>query len=175
MEHFENSNEVLQLVNLVTLEEIKENQEKMTERKNTYEKEGIRYRKKKGQERIIVTKEFGKKLINTVHIYYGHIGADHIANKIRQFYYFTGMDNMIREYCKKCEICIQNKSRRNREIGLLSQLGPAKQPYEIMSLDTVGGFAGNKSTNKYLHLLADHFTRHAFTSTVSKDKVQKIL
>lgn len=165
LEHFEDSNEVLQLVNLITLEEIKKTQETMTEKKNTYKKEGIQYRKIKDQERIVVTTEFGKKLINKVHLYYGHISANHIANKIRQFYYFTGMDNMIREYCGKCEICIQNKSRRNREIGLLSQLGPAEQPYEIMSLDTVGGFADNRSTKKYLHLLADHFTRHAFTST----------
>lgn len=50
LEHFENSDEVLQLVNLVTLEEIKENQEEITKKKNTYEKEGIRYQRKKGQE-----------------------------------------------------------------------------------------------------------------------------
>lgn len=34
-----------------------------------------------------------------------------------------------------------------------------------MSVDTVEGFGGNRSTKKYLHILVDHFTRYAFTST----------
>ncbi len=39
-----------------------------------------------------------------------------------------------------------------------------------MSLDTIGGFAGNNSPKKYLHLLADHFTRYAFTVTSTNQK-----
>lgn len=39
------------------------------------------------------------------------------------------------------------------------QLGPAKNPFEIVSIDTIGGFGGSRSTKKYLHLLVDHFTR----------------
>ncbi|XP_067205405.1 uncharacterized protein [Linepithema humile] len=34
-----------------------------------------------------------------------------------------------------------------------------------MSLDTVGAFGGSRSTKKYLHLLVDHFTRHAYILT----------
>jgi len=34
-----------------------------------------------------------------------------------------------------------------------------------MSIDLVGGFDGNRSTKKYLHILADHFSRYAFIST----------
>lgn len=44
---------------------------------------------------------------------------------------------------------------------MLSQLGTAKELYEIMSIDTIGGFGGSRSTKKYLHLLVDHFTRYA--------------
>lgn len=47
----------------------------------------------------------------------------------------------------------------------MSHLGPATKPFEIMSIDTIGGFGGSKSTKKYLHLLVDHFTRYAFIST----------
>uniref|UniRef100_A0ABD2WYW6 Integrase catalytic domain-containing protein n=1 Tax=Trichogramma kaykai TaxID=54128 RepID=A0ABD2WYW6_9HYME len=49
--------------------------------------------------------------------------------------------------------------------GLMSHLGPATRPFEIMSVDTIGGFGGQRSTKKYLHLLVDHFTRFAFIST----------
>lgn len=47
----------------------------------------------------------------------------------------------------------------------MSHLGPAKKPFEIMSIDTIGGFGGSRSTKKYLHLLVDHFTRYAYILT----------
>ena len=47
----------------------------------------------------------------------------------------------------------------------MSQLGPANKPFEIMSIDTIRGFEGTRSTKKYMHLLVDHFTRYAFIST----------
>lgn len=47
----------------------------------------------------------------------------------------------------------------------MSQLGPATYPYEIVSIDTIGGFGGSRSTKKYLHLLVDHFTRYAHILT----------
>lgn len=49
-------------------------------------------------------------------------------------------------------------------MGLMSHLGPATAPFEIISLDTIGGFAGSR-TKKYLHLLVDHFTRYAYIPT----------
>lgn len=44
----------------------------------------------------------------------------------------------------------------------MSHLGPATEPFEIVSIDTIGGFGGSKSTKKYLHLLTNHFTRYAY-------------
>ena len=78
----------------------------------------------------------------------------------------------IKNICRSCETCIKNKSRIGCFKAPLSQLGPAKRPFEIMSLDTIGGFKANKSTKKYLHLIIDHFTRYAFIST-SKTQVAK--
>jgi len=34
-----------------------------------------------------------------------------------------------------------------------------------MSIDTIGGFGGSRSTKKYMHLLVDHFTRFAHILT----------
>jgi hypothetical protein len=62
-----------------------------------------------------------------------------------------------------CEVCLCNKTRRKNNQGLLGHFGPASRPFEIMSLDTVGGFGGRRSTKRYLHILVDHFTRFAYT------------
>lgn len=60
----------------------------------------------------------------------------------------------------------------------MSHLGPATRPFEIMSIDTIGGFGGSRSTKKYLHLLVDHFTRYAYILTSktqnSKDFIKLI-
>lgn len=47
----------------------------------------------------------------------------------------------------------------------MGQLGPAKEPFDIVSIDTIGGFGGRRSTKKYLHLMVDHFTRYAYILT----------
>ncbi|GBP14531.1 Transposon Tf2-6 polyprotein [Eumeta japonica] len=47
----------------------------------------------------------------------------------------------------------------------MSHLGPAEKPFQIMSIDIIGGFGGQRSTKRYLHLLVDHFTRFAFILT----------
>lgn len=91
-----------------------------------------------------------------------------MCEQLRPYYYFKNMDTIIHQFCSACEICIKNKSRRSQQIGLLSKLGPETKPYETMSVDKVGGFGGSRSTKKYLHILVDHFTRYAFTSTTTK-------
>jgi len=88
-----------------------------------------------------------------------------MSEKLRPYNYFKNMDTIIHQFYSTCAICIKNKSRRSQQIGLLSKLGPATKPNEIMSIDSVGSFGGSRSTKKYLHILADAFTRYAFIST----------
>ena len=137
----------------------------IAEMKNVTKRGDIAFKCLKNRHRIIVSKHFGESLVRKVHEFYGHIGAHHLAEKLRPLYYFQNMDSMIDTFCKKCEICIKNKSRRCRLLGKMSKLGPATKPFEIMSVDTVGGFSGNRSPKKYMHILVDHFTRKAFIST----------
>lgn len=47
----------------------------------------------------------------------------------------------------------------------MSYLGPARKPFEVVSIDTIGGFGGSRSTKKHLHLLVDDFTRFAYIVT----------
>lgn len=167
LESFENEDEILQIVNFVTLDDLKldqiTNNDEITSDRHSYKKGDLIYKKLRKTDRIFVSQSFGKRLIENTHVYYGHIGVSHIAAKLRPFYYFKHMDQLISDFCRKCDTCKRNKSRRIREIGLMSHLGPAKEPYEIMSLDTIGGFNNYGSPKRYLHLLVDHFTRFAYT------------
>lgn len=44
----------------------------------------------------------------------------------------------------------KNKTRGANQKAPLSHFGPASEPFEIIFLDTIGGFTGYKSTKKIL-------------------------
>lgn len=157
--------EPLRTVNTLTIEEILNGQKNVELRDKDEIKHGVIVRKIKKNERIVLNEEAGNKIIKTIHDRFGHIGASQMITLLVKQFYFPNMHKKIIEHCINCEVCIKNKSRRGRGIGLMGQLGPASHPFEIMSMDTIGGFAGRRSTKKYLHVLVDHFTRYVYTLT----------
>lgn len=165
----ENKEEKLKIVNLIKIEEIWTDQEKNEEVRNKKSKliqrQNVYFKKVNTKEKIILSEEFSIKLIKLIHGYFCHIGIKQLQKKISALYTARNITKNIRKICRNCEICIKNKSRGHDKVGLMSYLGPATKPFEIMSIDTIGGFGGSRSTKKYLHLLVDHFTRYAFILT----------
>jgi transposase InsO family protein len=155
----------IRTVNVLTLEQIKLDQANIIMDKNDEKKNDIIYKKIKGIFKIRLTEKRGRELIKKVHVEYGHIGTKHMSNILRPYYYIQNMSKKLFDICSTCEICIKNKTRTIREKGFLGHLGPATKPFEIVSLDTIGGFGGRRSSKRYIHLLVDHFTRHAFILT----------
>lgn len=169
LEAHENGDEKLKLVNLVKLNRIIEDQrnnQNLQDMKNkTIQKNKIYYKKIKTKEKIILSEDFSIELITQIHKEYCHIGVRQLENKIKPFYTAKNLTQNIKKICKNCATCKKNKTRGQEKFGLMSHLGPAKEPFEIMSIDTIGGFGGTRSTKRYLHLLVDHFTRYAFIIT----------
>jgi len=129
------------------------------------EKHRIYYKKRKKKEKIILTEKFSIEFIKNIHENMCHIGTKQMQKKINPFYTARNLTKNIKRICKRCTVCIKNKSRGQDKIGLMSHLGPSTRPFEIVSIDTIGGFGGSRSTKKYLHLLVDHFTRYAYIVT----------
>jgi transposase InsO family protein len=148
--------------NFLSLSEIRSFQSNIVKLDTDIIKENVIFRKIRNNFRIVIDKVSGKKLVSDVHFHFGHVGSKHLIAILCKHFYFPDMTVIIRKFCAACITCIKNKSRCNRRSGKLGFLGPASSPYEIMSLDTIGGFGGNKSPKRYLHLLVDHFSRYAF-------------
>ncbi|UYV66386.1 K02A2.6-like [Cordylochernes scorpioides] len=61
--------------------------------------------------------------------------------------------------------------------GELSQPPESKEPFDLLSLDTIAGFAKYGNTKVYLHVVVDHFSRYAWafpsksTSTTTYQQV----
>jgi hypothetical protein len=168
LEYFTNE-DIIQTVNLIELSDIQEDQEKnkmeLETAKKTELHNGLVYKKIRQKSRVYISQTLGESLIDRAHVFYGHVGSAKLLNTLRKYYYFKNMDKLVKAFCETCTTCIQNKVRQRRAIGLMSKFGPASEPFEIMSLDTVGGFGGYHSTHRYMHLLVDHFSRYAWIST----------
>lgn len=164
-----NNDTVLKIVNLINLREIQNDQRENSDinynTQNVVSKNNIYYKKQKNNEKIILSEKFCQKFIKKVHESMCHIGIRQLQMKICPIYTAKNMIKNIQQICKNCQTCKKNKSRGQEKIGLMSHLGPATKPFEIVSIDTVGGFGGSRSTKRYLHLLEDHFTRYAYILT----------
>lgn len=164
-----NNENKLQVVNLIDLKDIMLDQDKNEEihknRGKLITKQNVHYKKINKKEKIILSEPFSIELIKKLHTKMCHLGINQMIRKISPFYTAKNLTKNIKQTCKNCTICIKNKSRGQAKYGFMSQLGPAKKPFEIISIDTIGGFGGARSTKKYLHLLVDHFTRYAYITT----------
>jgi len=163
---------VIKITNFLKLEEVVNNQKQLILDNNSFLENEVIYKNLNNRKKIWLTEEFGENLIKDVHIKQGHIGTKQLMLIIGHKIYFKNMYKHIKQTCRSCETCIKNKTRISYFKAPMSQLGPAKEPFEIISLDTIGGFTGNRSTRKYLHLIIDHFTRYAFIAT-SKTQIAK--
>lgn len=155
-------NPIFPSFNFLSLNEIKNLQSNVNKLDTDFLRSNIIYRKVKGKDRIVLDSDAGKKLTLTVHNTFGHIGSKHMILVITPYFTFPNMYSFIRNFSRSCIVCVQNKSRRSVRSAELGFLGPATRPYEIMSLDTIGGFKSPSTSMKYLHLLVDHFSRFAY-------------
>lgn len=165
----DNQEDILKIVNFIELKDIKtdqENNQDLKQNKNSLIYKNTIYYKKMGiKEKNFLSEDFSKKFIEKIHNGYCHLGIQQMKKKIIPFYYAKNLNNNIKKICNNCETCVKNKSRVKFQFGLMSHLGPATYPFEIASIDTIGGFGGSRSTKTYLHLLVDHFTRFAYILT----------
>lgn len=161
-EEFQNEQPVIKISNLLTVEDIKNNQRLLGPSKAQLVDNEIRYKNLNNRKKIWLTEDFGIALIKKTHTEFGHIGIKQLTLMIGNKFYFKNMYKHMKLVCRSCVICAKNKSRIGCFRAPLSQLGPATKPLEIVSVDSIGGFKDGKSTKRYIHLLIDHFTRYAW-------------
>lgn len=157
--------DIVYTVNFLSMNEILDDQANLPRHPDDHFHDNILYRTLRGRRKIVISTECAKTLIDRVHEQFGHIGSAGLISLISHRIYAENLFRLIREKTKNCEICTKNKSRRPAGLGLMGHFGPAKEPFEIMSLDTIGGFGKASSPKRYLHLLVDHFTRFAYIFT----------
>ncbi|UYV71446.1 hypothetical protein LAZ67_8003250 [Cordylochernes scorpioides] len=93
---------------------------------------------------------------------FNHPGISQMTRLIAAQYYWHGMTNDIRTPVRACSICQLVKPPKGPIYGELGQLLPAVLQYELVSLDTISGFAKYGNSQTFLHVVVDHATRYAW-------------
>lgn len=148
----------------------KENiQELQKDYKNTklnkcYVENGIIYRAKKNYKQVFIPKEAAIVELKKIHNDFGHIGCNQLSEHFSRKFYTPNLMELIKNIIASCETCLATKKSGQR-LGYMGWIGPAKAPFEIIHIDTVGGFTNYGSTKKYLHLAIDAYSRFVWSVT----------
>ena len=153
-------------INMLTKSEVREYQAKFSEseRKNCEEIEGILVKRNDERIRVVVSgEEMERELIKRIHTEHCHRGVATMLSVTRRAWAVKELRKKLQEYRKQCETCVKNRLLLKQNFGVLSKLGPVREPFDVVSIDTKGGFSGYNSTKKYLHLAIDHATRFVWS------------
>ncbi|KAF7496125.1 Transposon Tf2-6 polyprotein [Sarcoptes scabiei] len=109
-------------------------------------------------EREFLSREKAKQELLRIHLDYGHIGYAQMVEHFNIKYLCEGLRDLAKAIANECDTCLRTKPNKKR-LGLLGQIGPATYPFQIIHIDTVGGFNSGNTEKRYLHLAIDAFTR----------------
>lgn len=166
---------IIPTLNFLSLDEIRTSQKLISRVPSDIIRSGVILRNINRNHRIVLDPVYGEKLAQSLHSQLGHIGEKQLSLMIRKYFTFPNYSDCIHRLCRECEICIKNKSRRPTPSGGLGHFGPSSNPYNIMSLDTVGGLGNKSSAKRYCHLLVDHFTRYAYASYTKGQSAKEMI
>ena len=88
----------------------------------------------------------------------GHLGINKTMSKIRQRYYWPGLQNDIKSYIAGCEKCSKRKDPiRTKQAPM--QIVRSGYPFERIAIDILGEFPITEKGNKYILVIGDYFTK----------------
>lgn len=119
--------------------------------------------RRQGLNKIVVPYSLRLKILETAHQQYGHVGISSMLNLISPLYYWQGIINDVKNYVRHCDVCQLNKKSNQKKFGLLEEMPTSSTPFELLSIDTVGGLGHYNSAKCYLHVVLDHATRYVWT------------
>ncbi|UYV69379.1 K02A2.6-like [Cordylochernes scorpioides] len=108
---------------------------------------------RRGVTKIIVPPSLRGTLLQRAHRDFNHPGISQMTRLIAAQYYWDGMTNDIRTHVRTCSVCQLVKPPKGPIYVL---------PYELVSLDTISGFAKYGNSQTCLHVVVDHATRYAW-------------
>ncbi|UYV85027.1 ATP2C1, partial [Cordylochernes scorpioides] len=139
---------------------------------------GILYKKNhatQGNQWLVVApKQSVSEIMKTAHDIpeAGHMGVAKTVHRIKQRFYWKGLEEDVRKYVRSCKVCQAFKPQRFKPAAPLEPLPPATDIWERVGIDHQGPL--KKSVEGYEHILTivDHFSKYALAIPVKDTKAE---
>ena len=112
----------------------------------------------------------------------GHLGIKKTLHRIRQRYYWPGLQRDVKIYVNGCETCARRKGP-NRTKKAPMQVTRSGYPMERIAVDILGELPLTENNNRYILVVSDYFTKwtesypipNMEASTVAKVMVEQLI
>ena len=88
----------------------------------------------------------------------GHLGIRKTLGRIRQRFYWPGLQNDVRTYVSGCETCAKRKGPGRIKRAPM-QIALSGYPLERIAVDILGELPETENGNKYVLVVADYYTK----------------
>lgn len=88
----------------------------------------------------------------------GHLGAEKSLAKLKERFYWPGMQLDVTNWCRTCSACATRKTAPQRNCAPLQTI-KAGYPMQVVAVDIMGPLPESKSGNNYVLVAGDYFTK----------------
>ena len=89
----------------------------------------------------------------------GHVGVKRTKEKISKSYYWFNLNEDVKSYIRKCDICAADKPPPKTPRAPMGHL-VSGAPWDTLALDYLGPLPCTARGNKYILVITDHFTKY---------------
>ena len=105
-----------------------------------------------------------------------HVGASKLVSIIKPRFYWNSMIRDAYKFVSTCHICLTSKSQKKPIKLPLTLRDPSPAPFAHMSIDSIGPLHKTCSSNKYIQVVVDYYSRYVFawaTKTITAEASAK--
>ena len=106
-----------------------------------------------------------------------HAGVVKTLDRLRERFFFPGMEQFVRAYIQSCKSCLSRKKERQKPYGFLRPI-EVGEPFDMIGLDIWGPATMTSNKKRYIIVASDYLTRYceiAALTSVTSAQVAKFL
>lgn len=88
----------------------------------------------------------------------GHLGVHKTLARVRQRYYWPGLQQDVRQYVTGCDTCTMRKSPNKKKVSPM-EIVPSGMPMDRIATDILGELPITEDGNRYILVVSDYFTK----------------
>ena len=109
---------------------------------------------------LVVPRSMRKEVLQELHAgaLEGHLGEEKTLLKVKERFYWPGMQSDVQDWCRTCATCATQKTAPTKNRAPLQTIKTG-YPMQVVSVDILGPLLESDAGNSYVLVAGDHFTK----------------